>query len=193
MNTLAMCKNQATRRGWMMGVAWAVLRIWVGYQFLSAGLQKLGNAAWTGSHAGVALSGFLHFATSPVMTTGAHPNVLMPYVWLSHSIFMGQATTLSYLVTTGECLVGIGLIVGVFTRAAALGGALLNINYLLAGSAGLNTPMLVIELSIVLSGTYAGLVGLDTVLLPVIRSQITRFQQRRSGGNTARGLSSAVN
>jgi thiosulfate dehydrogenase (quinone) large subunit len=127
----------------------------------------------------MALQGFLQFATSATMTTGPHPSVVGPYVWLTDHLFLPHAAFLSYLVTMGELMVGLGLILGIFTRVASLGGTLLNVNYMLAGSAGLNAPMLPIELSIVLVGTTAGLIGLDAVILPYLRVRLLREKHQR--------------
>jgi thiosulfate dehydrogenase (quinone) large subunit len=38
---------------------WLILRLYLGYQWLMAGLGKLGNPAWTGANAGAAVSGFV--------------------------------------------------------------------------------------------------------------------------------------
>src|SRR4051794_10301326 len=91
--------KQVTRREWMTATLWAIARIWVGWQFLTAAFEKLGSSVWTGSHAGTALRGFLGFAMSPQMTRGPHPSVLAPYIWLTEDVFMPNAIALSYLVT----------------------------------------------------------------------------------------------
>lgn len=169
-------------RAWVRATLWAVLRIWVGWQFLTAALSKIGDPVWTGAHAGVAVRGFLGFAISPMMTSGPHPNVLAPYAWLTKTVLLTQTPTLSYLVTAGEFLVGVTMILGLCTRVAALGGVFLNSVYLLSGSAGLNVPMFAIGLSIVLVGTTAGLIGLDSVALPYLKARSARFRSYYSGG-----------
>src|SRR5690348_3831018 len=108
-----------TTRRWLAGAVWALARIWVGWQFLQAGLEKLGAPAWTGDQAGAAVRGFLGFAASPRMTGGPHPNVLAPYAWLDTHLLLPQAAALSYLVTGAELLIGVTLILGLGTRAAA--------------------------------------------------------------------------
>ena len=50
---------------------WLILRIYVGWEWLTAGWGKLHNAAWTGAKAGTALSGFINGALSKA--TGEHP------------------------------------------------------------------------------------------------------------------------
>jgi thiosulfate dehydrogenase (quinone) large subunit len=177
MNTFTALRNRITPQSATVAALWTVARVWVGWTFFTAGLSKIGSPVWTGQHAGVALRGFLGFSASPAMTGGPHPQVMAPYAWMATHVFMPHDTFLSYLVAGSETLVGLALILGLCTRFAALGGALLNINYLLAGSAGVNTPMLIIELSIVLVGVSAGSIGLDAFILPVARGRIVRIRE----------------
>jgi thiosulfate dehydrogenase [quinone] large subunit len=167
---------------WVRALLWLIARVWVGYQFLDASWQKLfgsEQAAFVGAHAGAGVKGFLTFAVSPQMTGGAHPSVLPPYAWLARNVFLPNAIPLSYLVAVGEGLVGVALIVGLFTRFAAFGGAFLNLMFLLAGSTGVNPYMLTIELAILLAGATAGLIGLDCYALPYLKAQLAQWQKRR--------------
>ena len=52
---------------------WLILRVYVGYQWLIAGYDKLIDPAWVGAKAGTALTGFVNNALK--FTTGAHPSV----------------------------------------------------------------------------------------------------------------------
>ena len=73
------------------------------------------------------------------------------------------------------------------------GGALLNFNYLLAGSASINPVLLVAQLLLILAWRRAGYIGLDRWLLPQIGTpwQPGRFFRRHTPANpvqdTARG------
>ncbi len=174
-----------TARPWLAGTVWATARIGVGAVFLQASLEKIGAPAWTGAQAGAAVRGFLGYAASPPMTGGPHPSVLGPSAWLDTHVLLPQAVALSYLVTGGEFLVGVALILGLGTRLAALGGAFLNLMYMLGGAAGANVPMLPIELSIVLVGSTAGLIGLDRVVLPHLQRRIVRSRGPRMAGAPA--------
>lgn len=165
-------------RPWVIAALWAVARVWVGWQFLSASLEKIGAPVWTGAHAGMALSGFLAFATSPPMIEGPHPNVLAPYAWTATHLFLPHAAVLSYLVSAGEFFVGAALILGLGTRLAAVGGLFLNAQYMLAGSAGINVPMFAIEMSIAWAGITAGLIGLDAVALPYLKGLYVQYRRR---------------
>lgn len=115
------------------------------------------------------------------MTGGAHASVLPPYVWLAQHAFLPAAVPLGYLVAVGETLIGIALIVGLFTRFAAFWGAVLNLLFLLAGSTGVNPSMFTIELSILLAGATAGLIGLDSYVLPSVKTWWAQREQTTTG------------
>src|SRR5690348_1169007 len=96
---LSATSRAITLRQWVSGILWAIARIWVGWQFLDAGLAKLGAPAWTGASAGAQIRQLLGTAISPKMTGGAHPTVLGPYAWAIRNVFLPNAAPLAYLVT----------------------------------------------------------------------------------------------
>ncbi|MEP7189529.1 MAG: DoxX family membrane protein [Roseiflexaceae bacterium] len=159
------------------GMIWLVVRLWLGYEWLMGGIEKVfgeGNAAWVGNKAGGAVAGFLKGAIAksalapdfdPV--ANAHPAVQTWYAVLARDVFLPNATALSYMVAYGELLVGIALILGIFTHFAALMGVLMNLAYLFAGTTSTNPQMLVIGLIIFLVGGVAvGYYGLDFFVRP---------------------------
>jgi thiosulfate dehydrogenase [quinone] large subunit len=68
----------------------------------------------------------------------------------------------------GELAVGIALIVGVFVGISAFFGAVMNFNYLMAGSASINPAMFVVALLLIFGWKTAGWIGLDRWLLPAL-------------------------
>ena len=68
----------------------------------------------------------------------------------------------------GEFLVGMALILGLFTGIAAFFGSFMNMNYLLAGTVSTNPILLVVALLLVLAWKTAGWWGLDRWLLPAL-------------------------
>ena len=151
-----------TRFAWV----WLLLRIYVGYQWISAGWEKATNAAWIGSGAGAAVKGFL--AGTLASTAGPHPSVSGWYAYFVSHIALPHAVLFSYLVTFGELAVGVGLIVGAFTGIAAFFGILMNFNYILAGSISTNPLLLLIQLFLILAWRNAGWIGLDRFALPAL-------------------------
>ena len=140
-------------------IVWFFLRIYVGWQWFSAGWEKLGTSAWTGSHAGAAISGFLNGALTE--TNGAHPDVMSWYAWFINHVALPNAFALSYLVTFGEIFVGLALILGIFTGLAAGFGVFMNFNYLMAGTVSINPWLLFLQLLIIKGRKVAGHLGLD--------------------------------
>ncbi len=151
-----------TRLAWF----WLLVRLYAGYEWLTAGLEKFGNPAWTGSHAGAAIAGFATAALKK--TTGAHPDVTGWYARFLQTFVLRHPTAWSWAITLGEIAVGCGLIVGLFTGFAAFFGGLMNANYLLAGTVSTNPILFVLCTWLVLAWRVAGRYGLDRWVLPVL-------------------------
>lgn len=145
---------------------WLVVRLYLGWQWLEAGLGKVGNPVWTGSDAGGALSGFVSGALQK--TTGEHPDVQGWYAWFLETLVQPNAKLFSHLVAYGEVLVGIALIVGIFTGVAAFFGSFMNLNYLLSGTVSINPVLLFLSVFLVLAWRTAGWWGLDRWVLPAL-------------------------
>jgi thiosulfate dehydrogenase [quinone] large subunit len=167
-----------------LGLVWLAARLWVGWQFLHAGWEKtFGNeqSAWWGHTSGV--HGFLSHAASPASTSGAFPPVSHWYAAVIDHVFLHLERFFAIAIPLGELLVGIGLILGLFTMTAAFFGVVLNLAFLLAGStsAGLNPLMLVLGLLIMAAGPAAYEYGVDRVVQPRLRARLAR-----GGGTQAR-------
>ena len=70
------------------------------------------------------------------------------------------------LIAFGETAVGLGLILGAFVGIAAVAGAFMNLNFMLAGSVSANPVLLLLGFLLVLAWKTAGFIGLDRILLP---------------------------
>jgi thiosulfate dehydrogenase [quinone] large subunit len=145
---------------------WLIIRLYAGYEWISAGWGKLHNPAWVGKNAGTALNGFVSNAVS--QAGGAHPNVQGWYAWFLQNFVATHTTFWSYLVSWGETLVGIALILGIFTGIAAFFGCFMNLNYLLAGAVSINPLLFVAEIGLLLAWKTAGWWGLDRWVLPAV-------------------------
>jgi thiosulfate dehydrogenase [quinone] large subunit len=163
------------------GLLWLVARLWLGWEFLTAGWEKIDEQRdiWIGDQAGLAVQQLLGFslqmAPGGAMAQPSHPEVTGWYASLIRHIFLPHADVMSYLVTFGELLVGVALILGLFTRFAAAMGLLMNLAYMLAGVSSLSPVMLLIEIPMVLTGTMAGYYGLDRFVLPYLRDKLARL------------------
>jgi thiosulfate dehydrogenase (quinone) large subunit len=176
---------EALRNPKYTGIVWLFARLWLGYEWLLGGIEKVfgeGSAVWVGPKAGTAVTGFLNGAIAksalaegfdPIKTP--HPAVQDWYAYLARDVFMPNAVAFSYLVAYGELLVGIALIVGIVTHFAALMGVLMNLAFLFAGSTSTNPQLLVVGLVIVLVGGVAvGYYGLDYFARPFERTLFQR-------------------
>ncbi len=72
------------------------------------------------------------------------------------------------LIALGEDAVGLGLIFGILTGFAAFFGALMNMSFLLAGSASTNPVLFTLAIGLILAWKVAGYYGVDRWLLPML-------------------------
>jgi thiosulfate dehydrogenase (quinone) large subunit len=160
--------------GWL----WLVVRVYVGWQWLSAGRDKLVGASSVGwIHGGVSngkpvhegdhLLAFWQHAIGSAQ--GQRPQVAFGWYrdFLSMLVAHHTQAWFAHLIAYGEFLVGVALLLGAFTGIAALFGAALNFNYMLAGSASLNPVLFFGALLLLLAWRVSGYVGLDRWLLPL--------------------------
>src|ERR1035437_892961 len=147
-----------------MAFFWLVVRIYVGWQWLSAGWEKLNASIWSGPDAGGALSGFINGALSK--TAGTHPDVQGWYAYFLQHIVLSHANLWSHMVTYGEVIIGVALIIGAFTGIAAFVGLFMNLNYLLAGTVSINPILFVFSIGLILAWRISGYIGVDRFLLP---------------------------
>jgi len=154
-----------------MAVVWLVLRIYVGFSWLDAGLHKVLDAGAKTNYIYDG-SGLLAFwqriaaipaaPAKPVITYDWYRNFIQFMVDNHWEVFFGK------LIAFGETAVGIGLILGAFVGIAAVGGAFMNLNFMLAGSASTNPVPLLLGFLLVLAWKTAGYIGLDRYLLPIL-------------------------
>jgi thiosulfate dehydrogenase [quinone] large subunit len=156
-----------------LGFVWLAARLWVGWQFLHAGYDKTftsESSSWWGSTSGI--QGFLGNAGSAKSTSGAYAPVSHWYGSLINHVFLHADRFFAIAIPAGELLVGVGLILGLFTMASAFFGVLLNLNFLLSGStsAGVNPLMFGIGLLIMFAGSAAYVYGVDRVTMPWLKA-----------------------
>ncbi len=146
---------ESSKMAWI----WLLVRIYLGWEWLYAGYEKVINPVWVGSTAGDAVSGFVNGALTK--TIGEHPDVSSWYAWFLQNCVLPNASLWSHLVAYGELLVGLGLILGLLTFLSAFFGLFMNINYLLAGTVSTNPIMLILSLLLMLARKISGGIGVD--------------------------------
>lgn len=149
-----------------MSVLWLVLRVWLGYQWVDAGLHKISNPAWVDG--GAALKGFWTGAVA-VPPEGRPAIAFDWYRGFIQTMLDAEAYVwFAKLVAYGELLVGIALILGIFTGIAAFFSGFMNWNFMMAGSASTNPMLFVIAVGLILAWKIAGYIGVDYFLLPLL-------------------------
>ena len=148
------------RAGWF----WLIPRLWLGWRWVEAASHKVTEPAWVQS--GVAVKGFWEQAVA--IPESGRPMIAFDwYRELIQALLEAEAYTwFAKVVAYGELLVGIALILGAFTGVAAFFGALMNWNYMLAGTASTNPVLFVIAIGLILAWKVAGYIGLDYFFLP---------------------------
>ena len=146
---------------------WFLLRLYVGWAWLDAGLHKVQDPKWMDT--GAAIKGFW---ANAVKTPPDVPRAPITYDWyrgfLQFLSDAGAEVWFGKLIAVGEVVIGVALIVGLFTGFAALAGAFMNMNFMLAGTASSNPVLLVLAVLILMAWKVAGIIGVDRFLLPLL-------------------------
>jgi thiosulfate dehydrogenase [quinone] large subunit len=154
---------QSSTAAWL----WLVVRVYLGYQWLEAGWHKFTDPKWMGD--GTALLGYW---TSAVKVPAPPAKAAITYDWyrdfLLFLINTNSHVWFAKVVVMGEILIGIGLIVGGLVGLAAFFGALMNLNFMLAGTASTNPVLFLGAVLLMLAWKNAGYIGLDRFLLPAL-------------------------
>lgn len=152
---------------------WLIVRVYLGYEFLMAGWGKVASAAWFGSGAGAALTGFVQGAVAKascapgVVAAACHPDVYQWYASFLQSSVLPNVMIWSNAVVVGEIMIGLGLIVGLFTRTAAFFAFFMAFNFLLAGTVSVNPTLVLLAIGIMIAHRVAGYWGLDRFAKPL--------------------------
>lgn len=146
---------------------WFLVRLYVGWAWLDAGLHKVQDPKWMDT--GTAIQGFWTNAVKAPPDVARAP---ITYDWyrgfLQFLLENNAQVWFGKLIAVGEVVVGVALILGIFTGFAALAGAFMNMNFMLAGSASSNPVLFVLAVAILMAWKVAGIIGVDRFLLPVL-------------------------
>lgn len=162
---------------------WLIPRVYLGYEWAQAGWEKLtGDPSWLTSSE--PLKGFVGFA---LQGAGQGEHSAVNYGWYAAFLrWVGGdgASFMSKAVSLGEFVVGIALILGLFTGIAAFFAGTLSMSFGLAGVAGVNPVFFLLEVLLILAWRNAGYIGLDRFVLPALGTPWqpgTVFRKERAG------------
>ncbi|WP_408107353.1 DoxX family protein [Brevibacillus sp. B_LB10_24] len=150
-------------------------RLYIGWNWLQAGWHKITQEG--GFHA----DNFLQKAVENPVKSSDELVYPIYHAFLQH-FALPNAELFNLLVSWGEVLVGLGLILGCLTTAAGFFGMMMNFAFMFAGTVSTNPWMILFTLFIVFSGRNAGAIGIDRYLLPLMKNRFTKSKSNGSLG-----------
>jgi thiosulfate dehydrogenase [quinone] large subunit len=163
-------------RSKLMAVGFLAVRVWVGIMWMQAGWAKL----WGKENAF-----FLHNGGAGVAGFAAHGTPA--YTWWGsflHSFVVPNAGWIGILVAVGEFAIGVCLVLGLFTRIAALASLALLFTYIMSGTASVCAFYALCALVVLATWRISTWIGLDGV--------IAGYRQRRRDDRSSSPESSVV-
>lgn len=148
-----------------------ILRIYLGYSFLIAGWEKITGGKFDAT-------GFISNAIKNPVTGPDGNSVFGFYTTFLETLALPNVHIFNVIVPWGEFLVGLGLIVGCFTSAAAFFGMVMNFSFLMAGAISHNPTDILLGFLIFVAGANAGKFGIDFYLLPQLMKFINKGKKQ---------------
>jgi len=145
-------------RGDKIAILWSLLRILIGTQWLISGYHKIG---------GFDATGFIKDSINLVSTPNAA--LLDWYATFLEYFVLQNITIFNFLISWGEFLVGLGLILGLFTKIALLAAAFMNLNFMLAGATYINPILYTLEIILLIIGPATYRYGIDYFMKPKLK------------------------
>lgn len=139
-------------------LALAVVRVLLGAYWLKVALPKFADPRWRSGAAALAM-----WQAGLDGGHSGHPAMSLGWyrAFITFLIAHHLQAPMAQLVMAGELAVGVCLVLGLLTPTAAAVAAFLNLNYMLAGSAGTNPILYTAAWVILLQWQSAALYGLD--------------------------------
>ncbi|MBY6037611.1 DoxX family membrane protein [Fictibacillus nanhaiensis] len=144
-----------------------IIRLYLGVQWFVAGWSKISG--------GFDATGFLMGAVKKA--NGEHPAVQPWWADFLNGFAIPNVGLFNVLVPWGELLVGLGLILGVFTTFSVLMGLVMNFAYMFSGTTSTNPQMILLEFLILVAAFNAGKIGLDRLVIPFMKAKIGKRNQ----------------
>jgi thiosulfate dehydrogenase [quinone] large subunit len=164
-------------RSKFMAVGWLAMRVWLGIMWMQAGWAKL-----FGAENGY----FLHNHGAGVAGFAGHG--VAAYSWWGsflHSFVVPNASWIAVLVAFGEFAIGCGLVLGFFTRTAAIASLLLLFTYVMTGTASVCAFYALFAIVILATWRTSSWIGVDGL--------VAGYRQRHpSGRHAVKGLGVGV-
>ena len=140
----------------IVAVGWLAMRVWLGIMWMQAGWAKLFGAenAYFLHNNGAGVAGFAAHGTAAYSWWGS----------FLHSFVVPNAGWIGVVVALGEFAIGVGLVLGLFTRAAAIASLLLLFTYVMSGTASVCAFYALFAIVILATWRTSSWIGLDGVI-----------------------------
>ena len=150
------------------GLFWLPIRLFLGFSWIEASLHKISDGGKGWLDGGAALAGY--WANAVKIPEQGRPPISFEWYrdFINLLIANDAQTWFAPLVAFGELAVGVALVAGCLTGIAAFFGALMNMSFLLAGSASTNPVLFTFAIGLILAWRVAGYYGLDRTVLPML-------------------------
>ncbi|MFJ7970883.1 DoxX family protein [Psychrobacillus sp. NPDC096389] len=149
-----------------------ILRLYLGFGFLTAGWGKITGGQFDAS-------GFITNAiNNPVMGPDGN-SVFGFYTTFLETFTLPNVHIINVMVPWGEFLVGLGLMVGCLTSAAAFFGMVMNFSFLMAGAISHNPIDILLGFLIFVAGANSGKFGIDFYLLPLLKKLALKGKKQK--------------
>jgi thiosulfate dehydrogenase [quinone] large subunit len=139
-----------------MAVGFLAMRVWLGIMWMQAGWAKLFGAE---------NAYFLHNNGAGVAGFASHG--VPAYSWWGsflHGFVVPNAGSIGVLVAFGEFAIGLGLVLGLFTRTAAVASLALLFTYVMSGTASVCAFYAMFAVVILATWRTSSWIGLDGVI-----------------------------
>lgn len=142
-----------------------LLRVYIGYDWMTHGFEKIKSG-------GFDASGFIQGAIAN--SGGDNPSVQGWWGGFLETAALPNVELFNVLVPWGEFLVGLGLILGVFTTFSVLMGLTMNFAFLFSGTVSTNAQLVLLQMFLLVAGYNAAQYGLDRYILPFIKKTMKK-------------------
>lgn len=149
------------------------VRLYLGWDWMHHGWQKISGGTFDAT-------GFIKNAVAkPVLDSATKETLYPTFVSFLNNFALPNANLFKVLIPWGEFLVGLGLILGTLTGAAAFFGCLMNFMFMFAGTVSSNPWLILLGFIIILGSRNSGRWGGDYYILPYLRKlfKLDRFGQ----------------
>lgn len=158
----------------VMAVGWLAMRVWLGIMWMQAGWAKLFGAenGFFLHHSGAGVAGFAAHGTAAYSWWGS----------FLHNFVVPNASWIALLVAFGEFLIGAALVLGLFTRVAALASLALLFTYVMTGTASVCAFYALFAIVIIATWKASSWIGVD--------GMVAGYRQRHQHAVRLSGLES---